>query len=271
MSPTHDGARAADRGPERVPELLVEKLRLGELAPADADAVRQRLAAEPGGLARLAALDADDAATLARHPRLAAARAEAGGPPRASSPRWLRLAAPAVLAVVAALLLFARADADAPSRGGLRPKGGDVAPRLVIYRQGERRGRARRRRAGQAGTALQVAYIAAGRSYGAIMSVDGRGGTTVHLAAGPLEQGGEGAAAALVRARRRARLRALRADDARAEDARSRSRPSRCGSPIARRRDRRAHRDRGRRGGARGAARRADGAGGPLGGGGRRQ
>ncbi|TNF31117.1 MAG: ActD-like protein, partial [Deltaproteobacteria bacterium] len=45
---------------ERVPQLLVEQLALGELDPERARDVTARLAAEPGGEARLAALRADD-------------------------------------------------------------------------------------------------------------------------------------------------------------------------------------------------------------------
>lgn len=164
---------------KRVPELMLERLRLGELTPDQARLVRERLAAEPGGLARLAALEAaevDDAATVQRRPL----RAQ-------ESPRWLLLGAPLLVAIVAVVLLVRTPREET----WLRAKG-DVKPALVLYRQtptgydvlvdGARVA---------PGDVLQLAYVAAGREIGALVSLDGRGATTVHLPVGPLKQGGE--------------------------------------------------------------------------------
>ncbi|MCC6620286.1 MAG: hypothetical protein IT385_03475 [Deltaproteobacteria bacterium] len=171
---------------ERVPDLLVEQLHLGELPPDVAAAVRARLDAEPGGRARLDALAADDRSFDV--PRRASPR------PASRSP-W-RLLAPAIVAAFAAVLLVVRAPdpagTDAPF--GLRTKSVTGSrPALLVYRQvtsGPPELLADGATA-RPGDVLQIAYVAVGRRVGAILSLDGRGQTTTHLPAGALAQGGE--------------------------------------------------------------------------------
>ncbi|MFP2931254.1 ActD-like protein, partial [Pyxidicoccus sp. 3LG] len=52
--------------PHRTPEWLLERIALGELPPEELAAARARLAQEPDGPSRLAALEADSRATLER-------------------------------------------------------------------------------------------------------------------------------------------------------------------------------------------------------------
>jgi hypothetical protein len=180
---------------DRTPDLLVEKLALGELDEAEAARVRARLEAEEGGLERLSAIEQDNAEVLEAYPAARAAKdiedrarvadaAERERARRRGTPRWLVVAP---TAVAAALLLVVVATGDgptpveAPSSGdGVRTKG--LAPHLVIHRQ--RDDEASRLNSGdlvRAGERLQLAYVASGAPFGAIFSVDGRGVVTQHL------------------------------------------------------------------------------------------
>lgn len=193
-------------GGDRVPDLLVEQLALGELGPAEAAAVRARLEAEAGGLARLERILAEDAAIHAAYPAarvMPTVRARAGGRRRSAS-RW---AVPALGVALAAALVFVVAR---PSGGGAGGQGearvpdevrlkGDAAPRLTVYREragggAERLGEGARVAAGDT---LQLAYAAAGGArFGVIVSIDGGGAATLHFPRGPgeetrLAEGGE--------------------------------------------------------------------------------
>jgi hypothetical protein len=164
----------------RTPEWLVERLHQGDLPPDQASAVQARLADE-GGLDRLEALAGDDARFAEAHPpgpavgeirRRAAARA--GTRPR---PRRLFLVAvplAAAAAAVLALRLPGGGDDDFRLKGS--------APRLAIHRQAagadpEALARGAHVRAGDV---LQLSVVSAGRPYGVVVSVDGRGVVTRH-------------------------------------------------------------------------------------------
>lgn len=179
----------------RVPDLLVERLAKGELPPARAAEVRARLEAEEGGLARLDAIEADDAAVLARLAPEDVARevrrrvAQAEGDAALSRPRrrwWVALGPALVLALLAVVALPDRTPLDAqdPVPGvviedGTRAKG--VESRLEVFRrEGEVARPLADGEAVHAGDVLQVAYRSAGRRHGLILSVDGRGVVTLH-------------------------------------------------------------------------------------------
>ena len=168
----------------RTPEWLVERLHQGDLPPAEAAAVRARLL-EENGLPRLDALTRDDARFAEAHPagpaaaeirRRAAGRAATKTPPRRIFLLVVPLAA-AAMAVVA-LRLPGRAI-----RGGdedLRLKGS--SPHLTIHRQrtgADPEALARGARV-RAGDVLQLSVVSAGRPFGVIVSVDGRGVVTRH-------------------------------------------------------------------------------------------
>lgn len=191
MSRQHEAAKIAE-----VPEILVERLRLGELPPEVAARVRARLEAR-GELGRVQALAADDAAILARHPSLprhVLARVAAGAPERrAGAVRWVPL-----LAVVAATMVLAlrvpieagvprssSSSGDPTERTDLtdRMKGD---PALFVWR--ERAGaspvRVRDGDRAEAGDRLRLVFERGDFAAAALYSIDGRGTVTEHLAPG---------------------------------------------------------------------------------------
>jgi hypothetical protein len=197
--------------PDRVPEILVEQLALGELDPTRARAVEARLAAEPGGAERLAALRADDARTLAAHPperisvaiearaRVAAA-ARAAPRPRRS---WI-LPSLSALAAAALVVVIVRPGAGpevprphlpgdgADVLGSTRAKG-PTDPRLTVFLEHD--DGAERLVPGAAVAPrdrLQLGYVANGAAHGVLLSIDGRGAVTLHY---PEADGGDTALA----------------------------------------------------------------------------
>jgi hypothetical protein len=177
----------------RTPEWLVERLHQGDLPPAEAAVVRARLS-EEGGLGRLEALARDDARFEEAHPaapavaeirRRAAERRTARPRPR----RMLFVLVPMAAAAMAVVALRLPGPATRVGDDDVRLKGS--SPHLAIHKQGtggepEALARGARVRAGEV---LQLSIVSAGRPYGVIVSVDGRGVVTRH---GP----GDGALAA---------------------------------------------------------------------------
>lgn len=177
----------------RIPDFLLERLRLGELDPVDADRLRARMSSADE--ARLQALVDDEARILADHPPRvvgAAVRARLAGERR---PRRLWVALP-LLAVAAAVAFFAlrpvpaeRVAAEAPEI--TRAKGDD---RLLVFRRtaegNELLGDGDR---AAAGDELQLALSMADSRHAAVLSVDGRGAVTTHYpvgeAAAPVDAG----------------------------------------------------------------------------------
>ncbi|MFY2558893.1 ActD-like protein [Corallococcus terminator] len=196
--------------PARIPDWLLERIALGELPPDELAAARARLEQEPGGLERLAALEADSRATLERlSPERVArevdTRFRRGALARQAPARspWLT-SAMGLVPVLAALALFVVVQPDSspgsevtdsptgPLAGWepepTRSKG--LTPRLEVHRQ---RAQADELLAEGAsvgpGDVVQLAYVAAGQTHGVILSVDGRGAVTLHAP----EQGAQAA------------------------------------------------------------------------------
>lgn len=187
--------------PHRTPDWLLERIALGELPPDELAAARARLAQEPEGLARLAQLEADTAATLARLPPAdvarevvrrseSAARVARAREAQEARPSPLRRFAPA-LALVPALAVVALFIVGRPGTPQGGPSGdeatGEVTrfkglePQLVLHRQrGEVPERLTDGTRAAPGDVVQVAYVAAGRAHGVILSIDGRGTVTLH-------------------------------------------------------------------------------------------
>jgi hypothetical protein len=178
------------RPPTRTPDWLLERIALGELPPEELASARARLLQESDGAARLAALQADTAATLERLPPAELARRVASqarvrqlGRER-TAPRFRPALALVPALAAAALVLLVRPQA-APPVGGqealeeTRVKG--LEPHLVVHRQRDQAAEALADGARVAeGDVVQLAYVAAGRAHGAILSVDGRGTVTLH-------------------------------------------------------------------------------------------
>ena len=185
-----------------VPDLYLERYRLGELPEDERGRIERLLELDPALRARLEGLKGSEAEITRRFPaplmdERIRGRARAAGVSRsatASARRgggWLvpALAAAAVVLAVGVSVVRPPAPGD-----GIRLKGGEAE--LVVFRKtaagSERLGPGAR---AVPGDLIRVGYRAAGRSYGAIVSTDGNGNVTQHLPrsggrAAPLETGG---------------------------------------------------------------------------------
>ena len=184
---------------ETVPDWLLERFRLGELAAEEAEAVRRTIDSDPSVGDRLAALDRADADIHAVYPpRVVAAgiraRLEAA---EATAVRGRRLAhlglRPALAAAAAAFALGLGLTTLLPSRPGrdhtddsadvIRIKG--MAPHLLLFRQTPTGAEPLADGAlARPNDVIQLLYLSAGRRYGVIVSADGRGVVTQHLPSG---------------------------------------------------------------------------------------
>jgi anti-sigma factor RsiW len=163
----------------------IERFVLGELPPAEQEKVALAVASDPALRARVDAIEASSREILAAHPARAAAsviheRLSATASPAPSWGRRLAFAAAASLAV-ASVAVFVRPHGG----GGLevpaetRIKG--LRPRLGVFRQTPAGIEALAEGAlAREGDLVQLTYQAAGRPFGVILSIDGRGTVTVH-------------------------------------------------------------------------------------------
>lgn len=160
-----------------VPEWFVERLAAGDLSTEEAARLRARLEAR-GELHRLDAIEASNREVLAAHPP---ARVAAEVERRRPRPAW-RFALPAVALATLALGigLRSREPIAVTADDGVRVKG--LAPHVVIYRKTASNPElVTAATPVHAGDTLQVAYVAAGRRYGVVASLDARGTVTLHL------------------------------------------------------------------------------------------
>lgn len=182
---------------ETVSDAQLERYRLGELPDAEAARIRRALMEDADARARLAAIEKSDAEILEEHPpaqmaaliRAGLAISEATAPARPAQARpWLLRAAPlgalgalaVILAVAVGRPLLVDTRPDAGESDVVRLKG--LTPRLVLFRKTAGGGEALADGAtAHPGDVVQVAYQAAGRRFGVIVSVDGRGAVTLHL------------------------------------------------------------------------------------------
>ena len=178
---------------DRTPDRILERIAAGDLPPDRLAAARAKLASEPDGEARLAALEADNAKTLQALPPADVAReverrfasqaridtALAAARRRTTFAIFMPLAA-----ATAALALYVRPDpavepaVQVETPDEIRFKGD---PALYVYRSG--RGEPEQLHDGdtaKAGDTLQLKYVAGGRGFGVVLSIDGRGSVTLH-------------------------------------------------------------------------------------------
>lgn len=180
---------------ERVSDLVIEQIALGEYPPEEAEA----LMAYPEVRKRVEEISASNEEILSLYtpeewvPRIeeaAAERAEESSP-RESSPRiisfpqklmrTLPAAAAVAVLVLGALVIQRQINISETGPGDVRMKG--LAPALTVY-QRTPSGEAQRLSDGAAvspGDQIQLAYQSAGAVQGAILSLDGRGSVTRHL------------------------------------------------------------------------------------------
>jgi hypothetical protein len=171
-----------------VPDLYLERYRLGELPEGERGRIERLLALDPGLRARLDALELSEADVARRHPPALMEerirdRARAPGVSRSetASARWTRRwLIPAVAAAAVVLAVEVGVERPPAPDDTVRLKGGDAE--LVVYRKtqggSERLGPGSR---AVPGDLIRIGYRAAGRTYGAILSTDGNGHVTQHL------------------------------------------------------------------------------------------
>lgn len=204
--------------PNRVPDWLLERLAAGELPAGQADRLRERLA-ETGQTDRLAALATSNADIFQAYPaeqvaaevQRRAKRAEASRTRSWARPVWaLSMAAAGAAAIVVVMhkppAIPGPVVQEKPEQ--ITEKGEKALPSLGLYRQ---RANGVEPLGPEAhlhpGDLVQVRYLAAGKAYGVVASMDARGSVTLHLpeASGP--------AATLVRNGERALAHAYELDD----------------------------------------------------------
>ena len=170
----------------RVSDLRVEQLMLGELTPEAQAALRARLAAEPGGLARLAALAEDTDATLARHPAAAVAAEVERRLQRRRPPRLVLGLVPLAAAAAAVFLVTCTPlalQAALPESGAPTERAkGALHSALAIHRQVASSAELLTEgAAAHPGDVVQLTVAPRGAGHGVIVSVDGRGAVTLHF------------------------------------------------------------------------------------------
>jgi hypothetical protein len=188
-----------------VPDIVLERYRLKELPPNEASQIEDRIQWDEPLRRRLAALAQSDEDIRRRYPpdwmatRIGdrAGKSGAAEPARRNVTRsaivWAPLvAAAAVMALVIAVTVVPRiaersssgtepADiADGAEGSADRIKG--LHPGLAVYRQTTRGSETLADGAvAHAGDLVRVGYRAAGKPFGVIFSIDGRGNVTLHL------------------------------------------------------------------------------------------
>lgn len=184
-----------------IPDVILERYRLGELPAQQAAEVAERLQADAALQHRLDELERSDQEIRRRYPpewladrvreRVQAEHGRAARLRPASPWRWPLPVA--LTAAVALLLLAPRTFAPPPTGSDMMPSATPVSPdrikglqpSLVLFRRtadgSETLADGVTVRQGQQ---IRVGYRAAGHAYGAIVSVDGRRTVSVHLATG---------------------------------------------------------------------------------------
>jgi len=166
----------------RIPAWQLERYRLGELPPGQAASVEEALAGDPELRAELDRLAADDAHALTEHPpRVIAAgiRARLDSDPRKSAAFRVRFSVLAAAASVCLLALLPLVP-EPPSLPETRIKG--LTPSLLVFRESANRPEPLASSSlAHADDVIQLAYQAAGKRFGVVISIDGRGHVTRHL------------------------------------------------------------------------------------------
>jgi len=175
----------------RIPDLLLERYRLGEALPDERGRLERSLEQDAELRLRLEQLERSDAEIRRRYPPewLAARVGERLPKPRERRRApWARVLslplaiAAAVLVILAPRFLERRPGPAPAAEGGDRIKG--LEPALSLHRKTV--GGSELLAEGalvRAGELVRIGYRSAGRPYGVILSLDGRGEVTLHLPA----------------------------------------------------------------------------------------
>ena len=161
-----------------IPEWTLERYLLGELPAEEMARIREEMRQNAVLRERLAALEASNRDIQERYPAgwmVSRIREKTGMPERRRRPSvrtWALIAVPALAALLLVMVL--------PRGSDIRLKGG--RPHLMVYRKtAEGIERLEDQSTVRMYDLVQVAYRGAGRKYGVILSVDGRGAVTLHL------------------------------------------------------------------------------------------
>jgi len=187
----------SDSGKAAIPDLLLERYRLNEVSPAERTEIEHRLRDDETLRRRLDEIERSDeairamdfTASLAAQLQGRAALNAAHDRPHpgansGAARRVLRWALPLAVGVTAMVVVVigSRTGSLRPGSTGERIKG--LRPSLSVFRQTPQGSEALTDGvAARPGDVVRVAYQAAGQSYGVIVSIDGRGGVTMHLPA----------------------------------------------------------------------------------------
>ena len=179
----------------QIPDILVERYRLKELSQAETDRLAGRIRQDATLRERIEALDRSDeemrrtgALDLLAERVVRRTRTGAGAPRRlAASWAMPAVAAAAILALVLVVRSPGRRLAGDDAGTTAAPSGDRIKglrPSLAVYRRTANGSETLADRAvARPGDVLRVGYHAAGRPYGVIFSMDGRGTVTMHLPA----------------------------------------------------------------------------------------
>lgn len=164
---------------QQIPDWLLERYRLGEVAPDQRARVERAMSEDPSVKARLDALAADDAQVLAAHPpaRVAASIRAQAVPQERSRFRFVPLVAAALAASVMAVVMT-REPADE-----IRLKGD--GPRLTLFRMTSKGPHALADGdAAKPGDLVQARYALDVPAHAVLLSFDGAGSVTIHAPPG---------------------------------------------------------------------------------------
>jgi hypothetical protein len=165
----------------RLPDIVLERYRLNELPPAEHNRLSDRLRRDEALRLRLESLDQSDREIRRDYrPEVFIQRMQerlSARPVRGRFPAW---ALPAVL-VAATLVLVVFLPRMGPSEtDGDRVKG--LLPGLAVFRKTDSGSETLADGAiAHSGDVIRLGYRAAGKPYGVILSIDGRGAVTRHL------------------------------------------------------------------------------------------
>jgi hypothetical protein len=185
-------AMSTEHAHPRVPDIVLERLRLSELTPEEVKSLEAHLRSDEPLRLRLESLDrSDEEIRRIYPPEWLAARIRQRLDGKGRTSRRQRAAVYALATAAAAILLAVvlprggdrqavRTGATDPTAQEERIKG--LSPALVVYRRtGDGSELLADGAVARPGDLLRVAYRAAGRSYGVIVSIDGNGTLTRHL------------------------------------------------------------------------------------------
>jgi len=163
-----------------LPDIVLERYRLNDLPPAEYNRLSDRLRSDAALRLRLESLDQSDMEIRrAYQPEVFLQRIQEplAAPARRLFPAW---ALPALLVTATLILVVVLPRMGPTEGGGDRIKG--QLPGLTVYRKTNTGSETLADGAiAHRGDVIRLGYRAAGRPYGVILSIDGRGAVTLHL------------------------------------------------------------------------------------------